>query len=221
MCSFNFSYGRRIIIGLMVLASVSQAQAVSVFTETDLVAGSGDGYLFVDHGTNREWIDVTKTTGLSVNDLFSSSSFAGQGFSLAAEADVIELFGNAGASNISVSPAGFAITTGNDNAYNLLAGLMEHTSPYTQTGGDFQVRGYYDYGSSTNLQLAQMLSLGQGSGSVFAINYEGNLWDFDSEDNRVGTYAFRDANVIPLPAASVAGVLGFGVLGLMRRKRRN
>lgn len=235
MCVNRHLTGLKILTAAMLIALVSNTQAASVFVETNLVDANNDGFLFVDQGTYREWVDVTKTVGLSVNQFGSSSDFANQGFQIATQADVVELFQNAGVTDIDIHDDVETYTAGNIPAYHLLAGLMEHVDPWTQTGGNSMLHGFYTNSTNTSAEIARFKLDTDNNTAAFHLNYNGD-WSYNDTHSVVGIFAFRqleipeilddqpgaepDPEIMPTPTASLAGVLGFGLMAVLRRKRR-
>ena len=89
------------------LATVAFTLSASLFSvtghgallETDYL-NDGDGLLIYDDVNQREWLDVTATTGMSVNSALALHG--AEGFRLGNSADVFQLYSEAGIANILV-----------------------------------------------------------------------------------------------------------------------
>ncbi|WP_371375331.1 PEP-CTERM sorting domain-containing protein [Thalassotalea aquiviva] len=193
--------------------------------EDDLFT-TGDGFLIKDTTTNKEWLDVTQTVGLSVNEFFSTSPYATLGFNLANASEVYDFFFSAGA-EVVINGNGFGYSSGNEDAAILLASLMEHEAPYTKTNGNRWVHGYIDIGSPTNLSLARFDASVTGEGS-FAVNSNGTTWTKDTTNGSIGLWVYRqlsepvnnvsvDTKNVPEPTGLILFILG--LFGLMRSRK--
>lgn len=205
------------LLGLAIFLFAGAANAALV--ETDFLS-SGDGLLFLDTNTNKEWVDVAKTTNMSVNQFFNSSIYAGQGFKLANQNDLSGLYGNAGATDIALNDS-ITFTAGNLPAAQLLADLMEHTSAFSQTAGNSWIHGYMDFGSLTNLTLSRFNAFGGGSAS-FGINTNGTYWSFDTQHSQIGVWAYRDVVPSQVPEPVSLALFGLGLAGIaFSRKKKS
>ena len=209
------SFNRFILVSLALLG-LSVSQVHSALIESDFLA-AGDGLLYVDTAANKEWVDATKTTSMSVNDFFNTSIYSGAGFQLADQTALVELYTNAGATNIGVGTTLDA--AGNVAAADLLLGLMEHAPPYSQTGSNPWIHGYMDFGSATNVQLAQFLHTVNSPTASFGV-LTGNpaSWTYGSRHYAVGVWAYRDISPVPVPPA--IWLFGTGILGLIGFSKR-
>lgn len=202
-------------------ALVSATHVQAALVERDFAAAN-DGLLIFDTLTNREWVDVSHTTNMSVNQFFSTSIYAGQGFQLAKTADITQFFFNAGAATVVSGGSNFI--AGNLAGATLLNTLMEHVAPYSDTGGNSWIHGYEDYGSATNLTLSRFLV--NGSTATFDIGTNGTYWSQASIHPAVGMFAFRTvAPVVPaaitVPEPASAALVLAALLGTAATTRRS
>lgn len=200
-----------ILAAVAALLSLAATSPQASLVERDFAAAN-DGLLIFDSATNREWVDVTHTTGMSVNQFFSSSIYANAGFKLAKNADVSQFFYDAGASIVSTG-GGTNYQVGNYAAAVLLNTLMEHQSPYRDSGGNSWVHGYTDFGSATQLTLSRFITNGTTT-ATFDLNTNGTSWTRSSTNSAIGLFAYREvaANAVPEPTS--LALVGIGILGL-------
>lgn len=135
-------------VAVTLTASLFSLSGHAALMETDYL-NEGDGLLIYDDVNQREWLDVTATTGISADAALALHGE--EGFRLATSADVFQLYSEAGATNILVgapqinpSDPGTNGTVADRSAVEALAALMNHTAPYTATGGNHWVHGYTD-----------------------------------------------------------------------------
>lgn len=192
------------------LMGLAAASAQASLTERDFTTG-GDGLLIFDSLANREWVDVTHTTNMSVNQFFNTSMYAGQGFHLATTADITQFFVNAGAAVVTAN-GGANFQAGNLAAAQLLNALMEHQAPYTYTGGNQWVHGFEDYGNAGNLTVARFIV--SGATATFDTGTNGTAWTRDSVHAAVGIFAYRDTAAAAIPEPTSIALVAVALLGL-------
>lgn len=203
---------KKLLSSILFCLIVGSANAALI--ESDLLA-TGDGLLFIDTNTNREWVDVAKTTNMSVNQFFNNSIYANQGFILADQDSLFELYSNAGATDIHLDDT-ITWTSGNIAAATELANIMEHESPFTQTNGNSWIHGYMDIGNTSNVMLSRFNAYGI-EGASFGINTNG-LWSYDTTHTAIGIWAYRDVSV---PESGALGLLALSLIGLGLIRRRS
>lgn len=191
------------------LTIFAAAPSYAALIEADLF-NPGDGFLIRDTDNNREWVDVTKTTGISVNSALAI--YAPLGFSLATIADTEQLFIAAGATTIN------AINAGNLAAAQLLEDLMEHEFPFTDTNGNTYVHGYAQLDSAPTLTISRFRAYTDNLGWIHTIS-NGTSWTFDFASGDIGTFLVRDIQEASVPAPGALALLGFGLLGLGMRRQ--
>jgi hypothetical protein len=181
----------------MMLLAISAAPATALIVD--------NGTSAIDTGTNLEWLDLTETQGLTLNQVQSSSLILTDGWVYATAAQVTTLFTNAGflTTNNVNNPA-------NDPAAALLLGALGCTQfcgTVNATG-----RGFADNGSPWYTRPNYHTS-GLGAGAA-VISLQ--TTDLDLVDTTAGHFLVR---VVPEPGTALLVSAGLAILGVRRRQR--
>lgn len=201
-------------------ASLITFNAQATIIEKDF-SSVGDGLLMLDTKTGREWVDVTHTAGLSVNQFLNNSIYSGHGFQVANSFDVFNFFTNAGAGNILYGDNS-VFTANNNNAAQLLYSLMEHNNPYSAMGGNPWIHGYIDMGFMSTYTLARI-----GWGEYFpageaSFDIESNgMWFDDINHPAVGVWAWRNSTAQSVSEPSSILILLAASAVFLSRRRNN
>lgn len=213
-----------VIVGLLMMAvttGLTPTAARAVLIEQDLVSGSGDGFLISDTVNNLEWLDVTQTVGISATAALAN--YASQGFSLATEAQIGQLFTAAGIPDWTPPSGGYGPTAANVPGVYLLLTLMNHTE--AAFGSNVWVHGYYDdLGDPSTLRLARFTDQTVGAPDLnaaeAAANIDSNgLWSTTGTHRAIGSFLVRTTTEIPAPGTLVLFGFGLAGIGYIRRKR--
>jgi len=198
--------------------------ACAALVEADWLL-AGDRKLTVDTSSSLEWLDLTESTNLSMNEILAGAGgFLGMGFRYATTSEVSALF----------AAAGIVDTTGDLVAENAapiidLLLLMGITFEFvSSSGNNIFSAGYHfpdlpDLSESTIASAFQLASSGDpalntenGLGSaVIEISRSTNR---DFSESFEGSYLVRETVVVPLPSA--LWLLGSGLLSLIGVARR-
>jgi hypothetical protein len=200
------------------LAVLALSSAHASVIETSLVGNDGK---LVRTGNNQEWLDVNKTTNMSVNQALAL--YAPLGFRLANMTEVQNFFIEAGVTTIYGSPSSNPVDPGTEGTVanraavvNLFA-LWEHTAPYSDTAGNEWVHGYTYYGSSTNLVLSRVAAFEWDNLGRVNLGSNGTSWNYNTQHSMIGTFLVRDV-AVPEPASIL--LMGVGAFGLLAARRR-
>lgn len=207
---------------LIALLGLVSASAQAALVERDF-ASANDGLLIFDSLSNREWVDVTHTTSMSVNQFLTTSIYAGKGFHLGTTADITQFFLNAGASAVNAN-GNLNPVSASYAAAVLLNDLMEHQSPWLDSSGNPWVHGYEDYGNGTSLTIARFVvgeAIGRPTGTAtFDTGTNGTGWSRDTTHGAVGIFAWRDAaGQVPEPASlALVSIALLGAFSVGRKR---
>jgi hypothetical protein len=193
---------------MLALSSLSNAALV----EKDLFA-PGDHYLTLDTNTGLEWLDLTLTNGISYNDV--AAGYGGYtttyGFKIAAQANTVALFADAGLSPVS----GTSSDPSKVAAGTSLIALVGCT---TNCSASPTSRGFADLNNfAINSATVAAVVIQPGTSVTWDADGIGTLGKTQAIAVD-GTWLYRAA-VVPLPAAS--WLFGGGLLGLIGIVRRN
>ena len=209
-------------VAISLLTSIN---AHAAFMSADLLT-SGDGLLIEDTTNGTQWADWSQIPGLtSVNDFFSTSLWAEQGFRLATQSDLELLFTTAGADNIGYSSSWFnnigsGGSVSNIAAIELLNATTTHQGPsYSDTIGSPWIHSYFDNGgnpaTSGIVRFNSESHLGYGAG-IIDIILNDEYANTDLNNDRYSVMAIRDIpSIVPVPAAiwlfssGLIGLIGF------------
>ena len=203
---------------------LSTQTASAALLEADWLV-PGDSKLTVDTNSGLEWLDLTETAGLSMNEILAGTGgFASMGFRYATTTEVSGLF----------AAAGIVDTSGNSVAENAgpvidLLLLLGTTFEFVSSGGNNIFSSGYHLPDSPSLSEATIASAFQlQSSGVPALNTENGLGsavigvsrsaDRDFSEWFDGSYLVRETAVVPVPAA--IWLFGSGVLGLIGIAKR-
>ncbi len=196
---------------LLTAALTAVATAGPVLTEADWLA-AGDGLLTNDAISGLQWLDWSHTANRSYNDVSSQLGAGGEfeGFRYATEAEVSQLYANAGA------PVVDPLVTTNPAYGNPLTDLIsflgsvypgQTNAIYEQVGSNAEIPTLYgDFGSGPH-HLGTAFTT---SGSI-SLRYQ-NVGDATES-------SFFGHALVLIPTPSSAALLGFGGLIAARRRR--
>ncbi|MCW8910417.1 MAG: VPLPA-CTERM sorting domain-containing protein [Gammaproteobacteria bacterium] len=215
-----------IAIGLSTTINVHAASFVSA----DLLT-AGDGLLIEDTTNGLQWADWSQIPGYtSVNDFFSTSTWAGQGFRLATQSDLELLFTTAGADNIGYNSSWFNNPGSGGSASNIAAielinATTTHQGPsYSDTNGSAWIHSFFDNGgnpaTSGMVRFNSESHVDYGAGIIDIILNEEYANTDGNNDERYSVMAVRDIVVVPIPAAVWLFSSGLiGLIGFARSKK--
>jgi hypothetical protein len=196
-------------------ANVTQAG----FIETDLLAAN-DGLITLDTDTGLEWLDVTATVGLSVNDVLGGAGgWTDLGFRYAGSDELEQLFlDSAAGSTISF----YSFTANNFTGASLLVDLLGNSYSSREFPGS---QGFVDPGTP------DMFSESYAHASFYQISVSDSTGRFHSTQGSfslnqtgatIGSFLVREASPVPEPSSlALLGMGGLALIGYgLRRKRK-
>lgn len=219
---------------LIAIASLVFSTGVNAAVVEADYQSPGDGLITLDVDNGREWLDVTATVGVSVNQ--AVSIYAPEGFRLATTEEVIALFVSAGIDEIldfSTFPPitvygsyDFEITFDPNNVSSAagqaaVANLMDLLGFTNEEFGwltghlaDEDGDGFHD--------LARLRKATAFSNAAAHTNSSGDAFVPDVPSEFHGSWLVRDAAVVPLPAAVwLFGAALVSLVGVGRRRRQS
>ncbi|MEQ9407602.1 MAG: PEP-CTERM sorting domain-containing protein [Fuerstiella sp.] len=190
------------------------------FIEVDLFS-SGDGLVTLDTNTGLEWLDVTATVGLSVNDVLGGTGgWTALGFRYAGSDELEQLFlSSAPGSTVSF----YAFTANNFAGASLLVDLLGNSLDSPVFPGS---QGYVDPGTS------DLFSEGTAHASFYQVRISDSTGRFHPTQGSfsladssatIGSFLVRDVSAVPEPASMYVftiGALGLGIAARRRTRRK-
>lgn len=198
-------------VGTLLLAVGGPADA-AIF-ERDLFSPN-DHALTYDNTTNFEWLDLTKTLGLSYNQAVESFYVTNLGFRMATPDEVLGLWASAG-----VTPGS---SPGRGPAVVQLVNLLGCTEQCVQ--GAPAAQGWMDMGDPlmTAYSFVQYsFDITKPGAPVTNGTARMNTVPFAARDKPLfGTASFLVRTAIPEPAVWLMMIAGFGLAGAAIRRQR-
>lgn len=211
---------RKFIIGAAyAIFAVASINASAALVSADWKT-TGDNLITRDKGTGLEWLDLTETVDMSLNNVLAETGFGGMlgGWQIADNALVTELWTNAGIPNIS-----FTFYEENYDPVNDLLDLLgtTYTDPvevdYRLSWG--RTSNSYSIGEHNVTLLWERTWTSGIPEAMAAINTNPQQQPNDLPSPTMGTYLYRET-VVPIPAAVWLFSTGLiGLIGLARRKK--
>jgi hypothetical protein len=186
----------------------------------------GDGLITFDTKSNMEWLDVSIFVDMKFSVLQGVNQWTEDGFYLATDQNVFDLYKNAGITyivdqtgtlNYGESHSTQSVHAVND-LYDKLGGGKENF------GGNMWIHGILADDNNNGLSnLAKLLGPDNA-----VLNGNGDQWGetgFQKHASvgaffvRPAPFAAMSANATDVPAPVALGLLGFGLLGLSRLRR--
>lgn len=195
------------LIGATTFAALAPAHAALTATATSVV----------DSATGLEWLKVPLTTGMSYNAVLASSYVTSGGYALASEAQIHQLFADAGGiadSSIILraaneQPAKDLITLFGGCTSSLVAVACGNTSQYWTSAM---------WGNGTHIALVDVFdSSNQGLLTTRWVQFGNPNASFRAD---VGAFLVRQASTVPEPATLALLGLAFAGAGFARRQRK-
>jgi len=199
-----------VISSLVFSASISHAALI----ESDYLS-LGDSLITYDSSSHLEWLDISQTRSLTINQINSNyGGFAGSGFRYASTDEVLGLLTSNG---LSITGWGNTTVDGYSNMVELISLLGGETDyGFSKTinalTGDVNAQSrhdliYFGYYYSDNNPAQYWVDPLQGSRSS------------DESSYNVGSFLVREVAAVPMPASMVFFMSGvFSLFGLSKRK---
>lgn len=209
---------RLTLVGLA-LAIIGSTTAQAGLIELDLLA-AGDGLITLDTDTGLQWLDVTATTGLSVNQVLGGvGGWTDLGFRYAGSDELEQLFlTSVPGSTVSF----FSFVENNFAGASLLTNLLGNAYGLAEFPGS---QGFVDPGTSDRF------SEGSTHASFYQVRVSDSTGRFHPTQGRfsldytnatIGSFLVRDVSAVPEPTGmlllSVGALTLVGCGGRSRRK---
>ncbi len=218
----------RFVAAALTATIVLPGSASASLVQSDLVSGSGDGFITLDTGTGLEWLDLTQTVGQSYNDVaagFSDISKIQFGFSFANMSQVGELYTNAGL--VDFSGAWLEANASGALLLNDVLGCLFTCNQFAKSVQGLAELDVFDplRASVSTVSWARF----QGADPTTPAGVVSGLYDVQFKSNIAGSgflsyYLVRQTplSVVPLPATLPLFGTGLAVMGFIgwRRKRK-
>lgn len=203
-----------------VLGSFLVATLLPGGSRAELVSGDyaapGDGGVTIDTLTNLEWIDLTRTTNLSFNDIMSGNgnTWLADGWRYATTSDVCGLFGTYGAIPSPCPRPGYFVAVAPTSTVLALQSLFGVTD--VAGTGSRRAGGFFDDGSGNGLI---------GWASITQSYYElKDGFEVEADDIYLSESGPRWGNFlvrpVPEPSTALALMTGLAMLGIRGRRDR-
>lgn len=193
------------LISVITLLLVGTRPAMAALVEMDLQS-SNDKLLTLDTDTGLEWLDVTQTLGLSINDIINGAgSWFNQGFRYASDNELVALWSHVGLTSdlFSLDPSYLPAAY----EFQSLLGFVQ-TDPQTRssTGMTPTLSG------TTKLSRIAYVN-------IFNNNDVNSCYDcffqysYDYRENFYGSWLVKESAPVPIPATAwllLSGILGIG-----------
>lgn len=201
---------KKFILGASVLAASLSFSANAELMEANLKENN-DGLVTLDTNTGLEWLDITLTMGMSVNQVLNDDRFSGWRVATKEESDnFVVHYRNLSQGYNLMSLVG---QYGNSYSYGL---YHLHTSYYSMSGAYNNVSGYNQYGTfNADYSRADfgVWLVSDGGLSLSSINNPNiNSVGFNGEIN-------DDVNA-SVPLSGSLSILALSLAGLVRRKTK-
>jgi hypothetical protein len=213
----KFKFLKQLVIGFSVMV-VAHANAALIIKDYSVV---GDGLITLDSVEQMEWLDVSIFYGMNFEMLQGSNQWTADGFHLASDSELFNLYRNAGSTRIvdGTGPLDF----GNSHTANSINGVTEL---FTKLGGGPNgTPGEWIHGilaDNNNDGLSKLGKLNLGSGTVNTLlNTNGDQWGATGVTANSATGAFFVRAATPIPEPSILAIFALGILGLTSRRFKN